>query len=72
MRVGTPSLFAILKVGPLAYPPTPMTTSGLKDSIIFLAAVKLLSRRIGKEKFLIKELIENDRCIPTTSSPLIV
>ena len=49
-----------------------MTASGLKDFIIFLAAIKLLSRRTGKEKFFINELIENDRCIPTTSSPLIV
>ncbi len=42
---------AILRVGPLAYPPTPTTTSGLKSSRIFLAIFKLFNNKNGNFKF---------------------
>ncbi len=50
INVGIPTLFATIRVGPLAKPPVPIATSGLNCFMILLAFHKLLINLKAKDK----------------------
>src|SRR5690606_9990196 len=68
MSVGIPRAAATCNKGPLAYPPTPITTCGLNWLISFRALNKLLMTFTGNKAF----LTVSRRCKPLIQSPSIL